>query len=110
MINESSPLSDIHADCPICLDPVIQPYKTICDHTFCSQCLHDYFIKRPMANPQCPLCRQIIKEDKEKLAERYNDQPSEWVAPDMLHGWDWPTAAELAQIDWDWLDDISDRL
>nr|XP_047139757.1 E3 ubiquitin-protein ligase RNF180 isoform X2 [Hydra vulgaris] len=45
--------------CPICWDLFYDPYKTICNHIFCSPCLRQ-LNKSTHKKPLCPLCRRRI--------------------------------------------------
>ena len=49
-INES--LIDARLKCLICSDPLINPYSTPCDHTFCYSCI----TKSIEENDRCPTC------------------------------------------------------
>ncbi|GMG20837.1 unnamed protein product [Ambrosiozyma monospora] len=44
-----------HLNCPICQCPFINPYTTICGHTFCKACIVEA-LKSPMGS-KCPLDR-----------------------------------------------------
>lgn len=48
-----------HLTCPICKMPFINPYTTICGHTFCRSCIMEA-IKSPMGS-RCPLDRTPLK-------------------------------------------------
>jgi hypothetical protein len=45
-------------ECPICLYPIQDEVKTKCSHCFCRRCIIDSMKRKP----DCPLCRQEIKE------------------------------------------------
>ena len=45
-------------ECPICKGPILNPYRTKCDHTFCEICLNSWFAN----HPSCPLCRRSLKD------------------------------------------------
>ena len=51
--NQNTDLSD-NNDCPICLISIDDGFTTICNHTFCKQCLVEALTR----NPSCPICRQ----------------------------------------------------
>lgn len=43
--------------CSICLEPlqtIRYKRKTVCNHYFCSECLHEWIRKKPI----CPMCNQ----------------------------------------------------
>lgn len=58
-IEKVAPLTDPgdgDHSCPICFDDlkdVKYVRKTICNHSFCSECLREWFHKKPV----CPLCQ-----------------------------------------------------
>ncbi|KAG7787130.1 hypothetical protein KL910_003792 [Ogataea haglerorum] len=63
-----------HLNCPICQLPFINPYTTICGHTFCRTCILETF-KSPLGN-KCPLDRIELNytEDRQEAEEKnYND-------------------------------------
>lgn len=49
-MNES--LIDASLKCAICSDPLINPYSTPCDHTFCLTCITQWI----EVNDRCPVC------------------------------------------------------
>lgn len=52
------PLADVPADdpCPICIGPMDEPSKTVCNHWFCKECIGNAMIR----NNRCPMCRATI--------------------------------------------------
>ena len=53
-------------DCPICMDPIDNRKNVIitkCNHQFCSECL----LKEMNNRNTCPICRTVLKEEKEKI-------------------------------------------
>ena len=66
IIGENEIKIDIQS-CPICLEEIVIPCKTQCDHTMCRDCIEAWFKKK---KDTCPLCRNIIEsyqEDDEKV-------------------------------------------
>jgi len=60
-IDSIAPLNntDTEEPCPICLEPLdTLRYKrrTVCGHTFCSECLCIWLEKKPV----CPLCNEVF--------------------------------------------------
>ena len=59
--------SDDTLNCAICTEPFKNPKVLPCHHTFCTQCLEQYFITyqrdstQPAGTFPCPVCRQIVK-------------------------------------------------
>uniref|UniRef100_A0A3B4BDR2 Uncharacterized protein n=1 Tax=Periophthalmus magnuspinnatus TaxID=409849 RepID=A0A3B4BDR2_9GOBI len=49
--------------CPVCLDTFKEPVSLTCHHSFCSDCLQEYWDQNSTRN--CPLCRR--KSSKEHL-------------------------------------------
>ncbi|KAJ0032841.1 hypothetical protein NQD34_002922 [Periophthalmus magnuspinnatus] len=49
--------------CPVCLDTFKEPVSLTCHHSFCSNCLQEYWDKNSTRN--CPVCRR--KSSKEHL-------------------------------------------
>lgn len=50
-------------DCSICLDAATYAVETNCGHTFCGNCIFQYYEiaprnEGPLATPSCPYCRQ----------------------------------------------------
>jgi hypothetical protein len=48
--------SVIDEECPCCLDVFEDPFKTVCGHTFCRECIEDWLGH----TPNCPMCRADI--------------------------------------------------
>ena len=48
------------ATCPVCFEPPCEPASTPCGHTFCCECLTQWFGSRTTAT--CPCCRQQVDE------------------------------------------------
>jgi hypothetical protein len=46
----------INEQCPICLDKIIAPKLTECNHKMCTSCLDNWLL----TNITCPLCRKTI--------------------------------------------------
>ncbi|XP_059172082.1 E3 ubiquitin-protein ligase LNX-like [Physella acuta] len=42
--------------CQICLQPLVTPVDTLCGHTFCSRCIHNYLALQQ----QCPIDRKVL--------------------------------------------------
>ena len=62
-INEVLPVGEkksTEEDCSICLEPletIRYRRKTLCGHTFCSECLHEWIRKKPT----CPMCNGSLQ-------------------------------------------------
>lgn len=57
--NPESNENIINEQCPICLDKIIAPKLTECNHKMCVSCLDNWLL----TNNTCPLCRKsIIKQ------------------------------------------------
>ena len=58
--NDSS--ADInYFSCPICLNILIEPVKTSCNHKFCQICLEELIENSTDESEyKCPMCREII--------------------------------------------------
>lgn len=55
-----SPIKSLdHISCPICKLPFIEPWSTVCGHTFCKDCLFES-LKSPLGE-RCPLDRVSLK-------------------------------------------------
>lgn len=52
----------IPEECPICLNPILKPMKTVCSHYFCSTCLNVWITD----HTTCPLCRQNLESKKKR--------------------------------------------
>ena len=60
-ITEENKLEEIKIDiesCPICLEEIVDPCKTECEHIICKKCIEEWFKKK---KDTCPLCRNIIE-------------------------------------------------
>ena len=45
-------------ECPICYEaPMVEPYSTKCDHSFCKTCITDWL----KIQESCPYCRTMVK-------------------------------------------------
>ena len=70
MITEKNKLEEIKIDiepCPICLEEIVDPCKTECEHIICKKCIEEWFKKK---KDTCPLCRNVIEsyhENNEKI-------------------------------------------
>ncbi|CAL1533723.1 unnamed protein product [Lymnaea stagnalis] len=42
--------------CQICLQPLVTPVDTLCGHTFCGRCIHNYLVLQQ----QCPIDRKVL--------------------------------------------------
>jgi len=49
-----------HLLCPICHEPLVDPQTTICDHTFCGECLEKAIEYRSDDRTLCPTCRRPL--------------------------------------------------
>ena len=69
--NKSLPNSQLLSredlECPICLDLLLHPVKTNCNHYFCKQCLEFHI----QAEYKCPICGQPFP-DNFKLNVTFN--------------------------------------
>jgi hypothetical protein len=45
--------------CSICVDFIIDPHSLMCAHTFCCECISEWFKKNPY-NETCPECRAKV--------------------------------------------------
>lgn len=70
--------------CPICLNLIISPILTACNHLFCKYCLEDLFeLNANSTENKCPLCRtvnelnsdnlQVNHEIEEKIKSKFKD-------------------------------------
>ena len=72
-------------DCPICIGPMDEPAKTVCNHWFCKECIGNAMIR----NNRCPMCRATVDPGTIFVAEdpaTATDQapePSPEPEPDM---------------------------
>jgi hypothetical protein len=57
-LNESA--IDDNYKCSICNDPFKQPVTTPCDHTYCQECIEEWFRQNHYS---CPACRQNLSSD-----------------------------------------------
>lgn len=48
-----------HVSCPICKLPFIEPWSTICGHTFCKECIFESF--KSVLGERCPLDRVHLR-------------------------------------------------
>jgi hypothetical protein len=66
-----------HITCPICKLPFIQPWSTVCGHTFCKECIFESF--KSVLGERCPLDRVKLRICKEVRArgQIWNDGNSE---------------------------------
>lgn len=55
LVYVQAPATIDHLACPICKLPFIEPYSTVCGHTFCKQCLLESL--RSVLGKKCPLDR-----------------------------------------------------
>ena len=68
---------DYDAECMICFVTMVEPVTLPCKHTFCMQCLSDFFEKKR----ECPMCRRVppttfkLKIDTVKQALIRNANP-----------------------------------
>lgn len=60
-----------HISCPICKLPFIDPYSTICGHTFCRDCLFESF--KSVLGEKCPLDRVKLKINMNDLNSNNNN-------------------------------------
>mgnify|MGYP003365226970 CR=1 FL=1 len=51
-----------HVSCPICKLPFIEPWSTICGHTFCKECIFESF--KSVLGERCPLDRVHLRVPK----------------------------------------------
>lgn len=64
-------MESICDDCPICFLKITNKYITICNHNFCSECIHNWLVN----HNNCPICRKIIKQTtgKKIINDTIND-------------------------------------
>lgn len=55
----SPPKALDHITCPICKLPFIEPWSTVCGHTFCKECIFESFTS--VLGEKCPLDRVELK-------------------------------------------------
>ena len=60
----TSPSLSVPSDCPVCLQPLLQPVRLPCAHVFCYLCVKG----ASMRNRSCPMCRAAVPSN-------YMDQP-----------------------------------
>lgn len=60
-------------ECPICLGEIEQPTILPCGHIFCYDCIKEM----TCVKKQCPLCKQTIKGDLIKVADKKNEKKEE---------------------------------
>jgi SNF2 family DNA or RNA helicase len=66
LANEEEQEEEEDSECPICIDEVVEPTILPCGHVFCYDCIQEMTrVKR-----QCPLCKQVIKGDLIKVADK----------------------------------------
>jgi len=59
-LDRSTESSDNDEKCPVCLSLIdTDSYTTNCNHTFCSNCIEEWFDNN---HSDCPMCRSHIKE------------------------------------------------
>ncbi|ODV86715.1 hypothetical protein CANARDRAFT_174777 [[Candida] arabinofermentans NRRL YB-2248] len=61
-----------HLNCPICQLPFINPYTTICGHTFCKTCILET-LRSPIGN-KCPLDRTALNYKLQLDSGRTRDE------------------------------------
>ena len=54
---KKQPVAETRIMCPICLDNMLDPLTTKCNHIFCYSCLSVWLNK----NNTCPICRTILR-------------------------------------------------
>ncbi|XP_004455914.1 ret finger protein-like 4B [Dasypus novemcinctus] len=50
------------AKCPVCLEFFYKPVLLSCGHTFCFNCMKNWFRERRFTNLTCPLCREVNEQ------------------------------------------------
>ena len=72
-VSPAEPLD--HVSCPICKLPFIEPWSTICGHTFCKECIFESF--KSVLGERCPLDRvhlRVPKSIRRQLRLRKNSR------------------------------------
>ena len=49
-----------HLLCPICKDVMYQPVQGPCEHSYCYNCLENYFVNVNSVSAPCPVCKTIL--------------------------------------------------
>lgn len=52
---------DVDLKCSICKEPLQQPLSTICDHTFCQDCIEEWINNQHYS---CPTCRKFLSTNQ----------------------------------------------
>ncbi len=67
-------------ECPVCMDPLVQPVITHCKHFFCRACIS----KVIEVQHKCPMCRAGLSEDKlvEPAPESAAEEEEEGLDPE----------------------------
>lgn len=68
----SSTRSLDHITCPICKLPFIEPWSTVCGHTFCKECIFESF--KSVLGEKCPLDRVSLKSSSLIRNQIINDE------------------------------------
>ena len=61
-----------HLFCGICLNIFKNAINTVCDHTFCKDCIEDC-LRIPTNNKKCPECRKDFIKRKRNLTTSLED-------------------------------------